>query len=411
MEVLAFARHFPILSEGFVQQQCAGLRALGVSLTILADGPYGDGLMNSEIANTEILELVRYHNIPPAGLRRVRAALRLLMSGPPAGFLRRLTLFSPWIGGTEAVTLRLPFKAAAVSRCRPPDLMHAHFGTTGAMVAALRQAGIVNAPLITTYYGYDVSKTLLSTSAWAYRELFRTGELHLVLSEAMRHRLLQIGAPVDRVAVHPLGVDLTLFRPCRHAARPVLQVVSIARLVPKKGIADGLRAIAAVSRHTSVHYTILGDGPCRLELEALAKSLGIADIVTFLGWRLNTEVVARLHQADVLLLPSVKAPDGDSEGTPVVILEAQAAGIPVVATCHAGIPEIVADGESARLVEEHDWSAMKDALLELTEPMLRQAMGDAGRAFVECHHDSRRLNRQLLEHYENVIACRTQAMA
>jgi colanic acid/amylovoran biosynthesis glycosyltransferase len=406
MEVMVFARHFPILTEGFVEQQCAGLRALGLSLTILADGPYGSGLPHPEIAGSDIRKQVRYHHIPPAGLQRLRSALRLLAAGPPSGLTRRLALLNPWIVGLQAATLRLPFQAATVSRCRPPDLLHAHFGPMGAMATALRTAGIAEAPLITSYYGYDVSKTAVGTSAWAYRGLFRTGELHLVLSETMRLRLQQMGAPAERIAVHPLGVDLSLFHPHRPRARPTLQVLSIARLVPKKGIGDGLRAVAAAAAHIRLHYSIVGDGPCRSEWEALAASLGIADRVTFLGWRLNRDVVTHLHQADVLLVPSATAPDGDAEGTPVVILEAQAAGIPVVATRHAGIPEIVAEGESTRLVAENDWSAMKDSLLELTDPALRRVMGEAGRSFVERHHDSRRLSRRLLEHYECVIAGR-----
>ena len=406
MEVMVFARHFPILSEGFVQQQCAGLRALGVSLTILADGPYGSGLIHPDIAGSDLLTHVLYHNIPRPGLRRAQSVLRLLAAGPPPGLSRRLALLNPWFVGLQAGTLRLPFQAATVSRCRPPDLLHAHFGPMGAMVAALRRAGIVEAPLITTYYGYDVSKTAVGTSAWAYRGLFRTGDLHLVLSETMRLRLQQMGAPAERIAVHPLGVNLSCFHPCRQRACPTLQVLSIARLVPKKGIADGLRAVAAAAACTRLHYTIVGDGPCRSELEVLAASLGIADRVTFLGWRLNSEVVARLHQADVLLVPSATAPDGDAEGTPMVILEAQAAGIPVVATRHGGIAEIVAGGKSTTLVAEHDWPAMKDSLLELTNPGLRRAMGEAGRSFVERHHDSCRLNRRLLQHYESVLARR-----
>jgi colanic acid/amylovoran biosynthesis glycosyltransferase len=409
MEVLFFARHFPILSEGFVQQQCAGLGELGVSLTVLAEGPYGADLTSPEVADNDLLNHVRYHDIPPPGLRRLCSALGLVVTGPPAGLWRRLALLNPWKVGPLAATLRLPFQAASVSRCSRPDILHAHFGPIGAMVTALRQAGIVDAPLITTYYGYDVSRTILGTSAWAYRRLFRTGDMHLVLSEAMRIRLQQMGAPADRIAIHRLGVDLSLFHPSGPSLRSKLQVLSIARLVPKKGIADGLRAVAALAAQSPVHYTIVGDGPCLPELRALAVSLGIADCVTFLGWRLNSEVVERLHQADVLLVPSATAPDGDAEGTPVVVLEAQAAGIPVVATRHAGIPEIVADRESAKLVAEHDWRGMKESLAELTDPSLRRAMGEAGRAFVERHHDNRRLSRQLLALYESVTVHRVSA--
>ena len=403
MEVLVFARHFPILSEGFVQQQCEGLLDLGVSLTILADGPYGDGMNNSELASDALMKRVHYHHIPSAGTARLFSVLRWLVSSRSITWRRRLSLLNPLRVGPLAAAMRLPFQAETLSSCPAPDLLHAHFGPIGAMVAALRLAGIVQAPLITTYYGYDVSKDDLGTSKFAYRRLFAIGDLHLVLSNVMRQRLEQMGASADRIAVHRLGVDLSCFQPSFSPPQPFLRVLSIARLVPKKGIDDSLRAVAAAAAQMRLHYTIVGDGPCRAEWEALAVSLGIADKVSFLGWRVRSEVVELLKQTDVLLVPSVTAPNGDAEGTPVVILEAQAMGVPVIATRHAGNGEILAEGESGLLVDEHDWSGMKDYLLELTNPPRRRTMGEAGRAFVELHHDSRRLSKQLLEHYHSVI--------
>lgn len=396
MEVLSFVRHFPCLSQTFVRQQYLGLKDLGVSLTILADSGDDHDWAHTDMANLELLPHVRYHNIPASRRQRLLPALRLLALGPPPGLLQRLALLNPWYGGTEAASLRLLFQAATASYCRPPDLLHAHFGPVGAMVAALRQSGVVEAPLITTFYGYDVSRT----PAHTYRYLFQSGDLHLVLSQRMRLRLIEMGAPTERVVVHPLGVNPSLFHPRAATFHPTLKILSVARLVPKKGIADGLRAVSAAAVHTRLHYTIIGDGPCRAELEALAASLDIADSVTFLGGRPNREVLDYLHHTDLLLVPSVTAPDGDAEGTPMVILEAQAAGIPVLSTHHSGIAEIVVPGESAKLVPEHDWLAMKEVILELTSPSLRQKMGDVGRAFVERYHDSRQLSQRLLECYE-----------
>lgn len=398
MEVLSFVRHFPCLSQTFVRQQYLGLKELGVSLTILADSGDDHGWVHTARANHERLPQVRYHHIPTSRRQRLLPALRLLALGPPSGLLRRLALLNPWYGGMEAASLRLLFQAATTSYCPPPDLLHAHFGPVGAMVAALRQAGVVEAPLITTFYGYDVSRT----PAHTYRYLFQTGDLHLVLSQRMRLRLMEMGAPPEKILIHPLGVNPALFHPRAATLHPTLNILSVARLVPKKGIADGLRAVAAAASHTPLHYTIIGDGPCRAELEALAASLDITDRVTFLGGRPNREVIDYLHHSDLLLVPSVTAADGDAEGTPMVILEAQAAGIPVLSTDHSGIAEIVVPGESAKLVPEHDWLAMKEVILDLTSPVRRQAMGAVGRAFVEQYHDSRQLNQRLLECYETL---------
>jgi colanic acid/amylovoran biosynthesis glycosyltransferase len=179
--------------------------------------------------------------------------------------------------------------------------------------------------------------------------------------------------------------------------------LSIARLVPKKGIEHALRAVALLAgEHPGLRYTIVGDGPLRSELESLARALGVADVGRVAGWRTQPDVLALARAADVLLAPSVTAPDGDAEGTPVAILEAAALGLPVVASRHSGIPDVVSEGESAILVDEADARALADAIARLRDPALRRRMGEAGRAFVERRHDIRALNRALLARYEAI---------
>jgi colanic acid/amylovoran biosynthesis glycosyltransferase len=223
----------------------------------------------------------------------------------------------------------------------------------------------------------------------------------------MRRRLVDMGAPPDRVHIHPLGVDTRRFSPAPRAASPRgrrLHLLSIARLVPKKGIDDALRAVAAVrTRVPDVQFTIIGDGPLRDALESQAQALGIASHVRFAGWLTAPDVIARARTADVILAPSVTAPDGDAEGTPVAILEAQALGVPVVATRHAGIPEVVEDGVTAFLAPEHDVDGLAAAIISLSDPALRARMGEAGRAFVERQHDIAVLNRALVARYQALI--------
>lgn len=404
MHVHAFARRFPSLSQTFVLGQCIGLFDLGLDLTIFADGADGTGLVHPDVLSSGILEHTRHHAIPDPWFRRPACALRLLLSEQSLGFRQRFELLDPRLGGREALSGRLLFEGAVVARERRPDVLHAHFGPVGAMVASLRAAGVVDAPLLTTFYGYDVSRT----PPVQYRRLFETGDAFLVLSEAMRHRLVAIGAPACRVFVHRLGVDITRFSPAPLRSADTdgaMHLLSIARLVPKKGLADALRAVAALhTRIPDLHYTIVGDGPLRLTLEMQAQSLGIASLVRFAGWLTEPDVITLARTAHVLLAPSVTAPDGDAEGTPVAILEAQALGLPVVSTRHAGIPEVVEDGVTAFLATEHDVDALVEAILMLADPSLRSRMGEAGRRHVERHHDITTLNRELLARYEGLIS-------
>lgn len=402
MRVHAFARRFPSLSQTFILNQCTGLRALGVDLTIFADAADATGLSHPDTVSSDVVARTRYYGIPEPWWRRPLPALQLMAGAAPLPISKRLALLDPRHGGRESTSGRLLFEGTAVARVPRPDVLHAHFGPVGAMVQGLREAGVVDAPLVTTFYGYDVSRT----PAALYTRLFRRADALLVLGETMRRRLEAMGAPSERIHVHRLGVDLERFVPVA-ARTPVadgaLHVLSIARLVPKKGIADALRAVArARAAIPRLRYTIIGDGPLRRDLEAMAGSLGVADCTEFVGWQAQPDVIALARTADVILAPSVTAPDGDAEGTPVAILEAQALALPVVSTRHAGIPDVVRHGESAILVEEHDVDALASAIQAIADPRVARRMGDAGRALVEQQHDIRRLNASLLARYEDL---------
>jgi colanic acid/amylovoran biosynthesis glycosyltransferase len=404
VRVHAFARRFPSLSQTFVLDQCLGLLRLGVDLTVFADGDDGTGIVHPDACDAALADRVRHHDIPVRWPRRIGEAARLVGGTSALTVQQRAALLDPRFG-REALSLRLLFQGSGVAAAPRADVLHAHFGPVGAMVDALRASSAIDAPLVTTFYGYDVSRTPAST----YRRLFRTGDAFLVLGESMRRRLVEMGAPPARVHVHPLGVDLARFAPARRspARKDSLALLSIARLVPKKGIEYALRAVARVARaHPNVRYTIVGDGPLRGALEALAHELALGSAVRFTGWLPRPEVLRIARDADVLLAPSITAADGDAEGTPLAILEAAALGLPVAASRHAGIPDVVVENETALLVDERDVNGLAAAIDSLSDPALRQKLGDAGRAFVERQHDIRALNHALLARLEMMAGAR-----
>jgi colanic acid/amylovoran biosynthesis glycosyltransferase len=298
---------------------------------------------------------------------------------------------------------RLRLESRAFRGEGPFGVIHAHFGPNGVRAVRLRERRVIAGPVLTSFYGYDVGRP---GARDGYDQLFAQGDLFIALSEEMRDRLVSLGCPQQRIAVHRLGIDLDRLRPRQHGTNRRLEILSIARLVPKKGIEDGLRAVAELAkRGRDVAYTIVGDGPLRGRLEQRARELDVGRLVNFTGARPANEIPQFLGAADVLLAPSVTAGDGDAEGTPVAILEAQAAGIPVVSTLHAGIPEIVEDSRSGFLVAEGDVPALTEKLAELSDnPSLRATMGIAGRAIVMGKHDIRVLNQELARIYASLAA-------
>lgn len=157
-------------------------------------------------------------------------------------------------------------------------------------------------------------------------------------------------------------------------------------------------------RHSNFRYAIIGDGPLKDSLATIARDLNIADLVHFHGAQDTTFIQRAMAESHLFLLPSVTASDGDQEGTPVSILEAQAAGLPVVSTLHAGIPEIVGNGESGFLVPEKDPSALAERLIYLMEhPEQWPILGKTGRKRMETAWNMAQLNQDLVALYRKVI--------
>jgi colanic acid/amylovoran biosynthesis glycosyltransferase len=198
------------------------------------------------------------------------------------------------------------------------------------------------------------------------RGLFRDGDLMLVLSEDMGRDLVELGCPKAKVKVQHLGIDVSSFAfrsPRAAATGEPAKFVAVGRMVEKKGFVPLIEAFARAHREQPMRLTIAGDGPQRAQIDELVDRHGLADAVELLGPRPHAEISRVMAAADLFVLPSVTAAEGDKEGTPTVLMEAMATGLPVVSTHHAGIPEVVHDGEHGLLVPERDIDALARALV------------------------------------------------
>ncbi len=286
------------------------------------------------------------------------------------------------------------------------DLLHSHFGHDAVKILTLKRK--LKTSMITSFLGIDASK-YLHLPEWRekYRRLFAEGDLFLALGPRMRETLID-GGPPDKVKVHNFGLVVDEF-PFRERTLDEGESVTIlmgATFREKKGIPYALAAAAILkARSISFQLVIAGDGPLRPQIEQQITTLGLWENVKLLGYVAPPAFRQLLAQAHLLILPSVTASDGDMEGTPFVLMEALAMGIPVVSTCHADIPEIVKNGINGFLVPERDAEALAERLIHLiAHPESWGAMGRAGRKHVMEHFNAKNQFAKLLQIYADLIS-------
>jgi colanic acid/amylovoran biosynthesis glycosyltransferase len=264
-----------------------------------------------------------------------------------------------------------------------------------------------NAPLIVSFHGYDYTSLPRQQGPGLYARLFPSTDAITVNSDYAGRALQQLGCPGTKIHRLNYGIDLSEFDFRERHPQPgaPIQVLTVGRLVEKKGIKESIRAfVRALTRYPNARYDIIGDGPMRAELTALIEELGASGRIALKGALNGDEVRQAMASAHLFVLTSVTAADGDQEGTPVSLLEAQATGLPVVSTAHSGIPEIVADQQSGYLVPERDVATLADRLVHLFEhPDIWPRMGRHGRRLMEERHDIRQLNLALSDLYERVV--------
>ena len=386
---------YPAVSHTFIQREIAGLRALGFRVaTCSMRRPGPDHLTGPEerAAAQTTVYLVETGKTLTGAIRALGAALaspgRLISTlalawrtAPPGakGMLRQLFYLA------EAMILSRHLRAERI------DHLHNHFADPSANVAMLASA-LSGIPFSYTLHG---PAELYEPEKWCLREKTARAAFVACISHFARSQAMYFSNPADwgKLRIVHCGVDPDRYdRPAPAPApapasaptpRAGLHLVFVGRITPIKGLRVLIDSFArARGDHPDLTLTLVGDGEDRAYLERLAQPMGAA--VRFAGFLSQEGVAAALAEADALVLPSF------AEGLPVVLMEALAAGKPVIATQVAGVGELVENGVSGHLVPAGDAGALARAITALAEtpPQGRAAMGRAGRAKVRAEFDA-----------------------
>jgi colanic acid/amylovoran biosynthesis glycosyltransferase len=290
-------------------------------------------------------------------------------------------------------------------RRRKVDVVLAEYGMTAIGAASVCKQ--LNIPLVVHFHGYDAYLTeVLNRHERAYRKVFKYANAIIAVSKHMRDQLIALGAPAEKIFYNPYGVNIDKYK--RAMLTSPVQVISVGRFVEKKAPYLTILAFKKVlDRLPEARLVMIGTGPLHDVCCKLIKALNIEDAVELKGALDHDDVAALLQQSTVFVQHSLVPASGDTEGTPVAILEASAAGLPVVSTKHAGIADVVIHGKTGFLVDEGDIELMSEYIYKLlNNPELAREMGQNGWEYISATFSMERSISQLREILGNCLSRR-----
>jgi colanic acid/amylovoran biosynthesis glycosyltransferase len=281
----------------------------------------------------------------------------------------------------------MPYDVAAAAQWLEsfdPALWHFHFVVDAAFFLPLLKE--LRRPSVVSLYGYDISSFPQRLGGLGLRYIRRTfdqADLFLAMSEDMKRDAIRCGIPEEKIRIHYHGINTRRFRfdERSYDAKPCLNILCVGRLEPKKGQHHLVRAAAELrSQGVNAKVVIVGLGELENDLKETIHRENLRESVELVGYvpHLSERLVQYYRDADLFVHFSATQPDGDKEGIPGTIVEAMAAGLPIVTTRHAGIPEVITDGVHGILLNEYDTSGIAPAVRRLHEDMqFRRRLGTA----------------------------------
>ncbi len=410
MRIAIVVGRFPVLSETFVLNQVTGIIDRGHEVDIYTEEPGETTKMHPDVEKYDLLKHTYLIGMPHNRLLRLLKGLWLFCTNFykfPWLLLRSLNIFKY---GKDAASLRLLYAAIALRPSlekEPYDIIHCQFATYGFLGHVIRILAAPKSKMIMAIRGYEIGWFFTWGTKDVFNQIFKKGDFFLPNCGYFKDRIIKLGCDENKITVLRSGIDCSRFFFSPRSLPPDhrVRIVTTGRLVEKKGIEYGIRAVAKLATvNRNIEYSIIGDGPLKEDLQQLIEQLGVGDLVKLLGRKQQQEVIEILDNSHIFIAPSVTGEDGNQEGIPNVLKEAMAMGLPVISTYHSGIPELIEDGISGFLVPERDADTLAEKLSYLIEnPEVWSKMGQAGRNYVEQHYDINQLNEQLVEIYQQLL--------
>jgi glycosyltransferase involved in cell wall biosynthesis len=380
---------YPAVSHTFFLKEVVGLRERGLDIHVASINP--PDRPRRDLPTVEAIEADRTFYVKSGGIVRLAVKLlqvALLNPGVTLRGLRAAFQLGGWDMKARAFALFYLAEAILVGqwmRRRSLNHLHVHFGGPVATVGMIT-AQAWQVPWSITLHGPD---EFFDQEEFYLRQKVESADFVVCISDFCRSQVLRLAPNLadGRLEVVRLGVDCAALQPSAQAEESMpaapIRLVCTGRMVAAKGHRILLEALALlVSDGIEISCALIGNGPERRSLEALAARLGISGQVRFLGALAHQATLDEVAQADIFVLASF------AEGLPVALMEAMALGVPCVSTTIAAIPELIDDGGNGLLVSPSNVKALTDALRKLAvNSDLRRMLGQRARLTVEANYN------------------------
>jgi glycosyltransferase involved in cell wall biosynthesis len=379
MKIAFIAHVFPRLHNTFILNEIVELIEQGHEVHVFSIYPSTETTINADVKSYNLLDRTYYFS-------------QFAQGEVPSHFAKY----------QEVLAESLPYLAAVSEKIRAEkfDVIHGILGNRPATVSMLLSE-LSGVPFTFEAHAYD----LFVDFPFAQEKLAKARFVSTESNYNRNYLIEAIGADPNKVHIVPLAPNKKMLdRVEKKEALPNL-IVSACRLHPIKGLTYALQAVAKAKESIpDLQYIILGDGELNQDLMQETISLGLEGSVGFTSDVTNEEVCEVVRRSSVFILPCVISANGDRDGTPTAIAEAQYLGVPIISSNISGLPELVEDGVSGILTEPEDVDAIARGIISLMrDPALRARMGAAGRRIIEQKYNITTNVAQLAAHWQNAL--------
>lgn len=407
MKIAFVVSEFPVTSETFIVNQITDLIDRGHNVRIFAFRENKEAIKHKKFIDYNLLDKTTFCSETKNTTFKYFQFLNFILQNfNNINFSKFYKKFNFFQYQKKSFTINTFYNIRWILTQGKFDIIHAHFGPNGVYIAEIKKLGFYsNCKFITTFHGYDLNAKLLAKLKIDYKNLFREVDL-MTVNTIYAKKLLEKIAKNKNIKILPVGVDIDHFKRNTYKETEIFNIIFVGRFIKLKapGLAVEILHLLINRGYKNVRMTLVGDGELKFALNELIDSLSLQNFVNLTGALAQEEVVKKMEDSHLLIMPGIYDEDGRAETQGLVIQEAQAMELPVLVSDVGGMKYGVIEGETGFIIEEKNSQAFADKIEQLiNDKKFRTEMGRKGRKFVQENYSLKMVGSKLENLYFRVL--------